>query len=211
MPNRLDLPTGLPVPQDDGACDHLPGMLMPELWLASTEGYTVHLGQIRGRTVVYCYPRTGHPDQSIPATALAYSLNVTVVPNASLGFLTMWPAGQTQPTVLTLNSDGRIKANAAIVPAGTNGGVNIFASSATQVVLDIDGYFVTAGTASSLAFYPLTPCRVADTRNAAGPLGGPSVAAGTSRAFPVRSNGEVAPAPSRNFGNTVASHLVVRC
>ena len=66
MPNRLDLPTGLPVPQDDGACDHLPGMRMPELWLASTDGHPVHLGQIRGRTVVYCYPRTGQPDQPIP-------------------------------------------------------------------------------------------------------------------------------------------------
>jgi peroxiredoxin len=66
MPTRLDLPTGLPVPQDDGACDHLPGMRMPELWLASTDGHPVHLGQIRGRTVVYCYPRTGQPDQPIP-------------------------------------------------------------------------------------------------------------------------------------------------
>jgi peroxiredoxin len=66
MPNRLDLPTGLPVPQDDGACDHLIDMRMPELWLPSTDGHPVHLGQIGGRTVVYCYPRTGQPDQPIP-------------------------------------------------------------------------------------------------------------------------------------------------
>jgi peroxiredoxin len=66
MPNRLDLPTGLPVPQDDGACNHLPGMRMPELWLASTAGDLINLGQIRGRTVVFCYPRTGQPDQPIP-------------------------------------------------------------------------------------------------------------------------------------------------
>jgi peroxiredoxin len=66
MPNRLDLPTGLPVPRDDGACDHLPGIRLPEGWLASTAGYPVHLGQIAGRTVVFCYPRTGQPDQPIP-------------------------------------------------------------------------------------------------------------------------------------------------
>jgi peroxiredoxin len=66
MSNRFDLPPGLPVPEDDGACDHLPGMRMPELWLASTAGYPIHPGQIRGRTVVYCYPRTGQPDQPIP-------------------------------------------------------------------------------------------------------------------------------------------------
>jgi hypothetical protein len=125
---------------------------------------------------------------NIPSTAVAYSLNVTVVPNGTLRFLTMWPTGQAQPTVSTLNSDGRIKANAAIVSAGTNGGVNVYVTDATQVILDIDGYFVPAGTASALAFYPLTPCRVADTRNATGPLGGPSLSANTSRAFPVQSS-----------------------
>jgi peroxiredoxin len=66
MPNRLDLPTGLPVPLDDGACNHLTGMRIPELRLASTAGNSIDLGQIRGRTVVFCYPRTGQPDQPIP-------------------------------------------------------------------------------------------------------------------------------------------------
>jgi sugar lactone lactonase YvrE len=125
---------------------------------------------------------------SIPVNAVAYSLNVTVVPNASLGYLTLWPAGETQPIVSTLNSDGRVKANAAIIPAGTNGGVSIFVSDPTQVILDIDGYFVAAGTASALAFHPLTPCRIADTRNSDGPLGGPYLSSGTSRSFPIQSS-----------------------
>ena len=125
----------------------------------------------------------------IPSTAVAYSLNVTVVPNASLGFLTIWPAGEAQPVVSTLNSDGRVKANATITPAGTNGGVSVYVTDATQFILDIDGYFVPAGTSTSgLEFFPLTPCRVADTRNAAGALGGPSMASSTSRAFPVQSS-----------------------
>ncbi len=58
----------------------------------------------------------------IPITAVAYSLNVTVVPAGPLGYLTVWPQGGSKPIVSTLNSDGRIKANAAIVPAGTGGG-----------------------------------------------------------------------------------------
>jgi peroxiredoxin len=62
----LDLPAGLPVPQDDGGCDHLYGTPIPDLWLASTAGYSVSLAQLRGRTVVYCYPRTGQPDQPVP-------------------------------------------------------------------------------------------------------------------------------------------------
>jgi len=124
---------------------------------------------------------------SIPASATGYSLNVTAVPNGFLGYLTVWPTGQPQPTTSTLNSDGRYKANAAIVPAGTNGGVNVFVSDPSQVVLDISGYFAPAGTSSALAFYPLTPCRLVDTRNAAGPLGGPTLVAGTTREFPLRS------------------------
>ncbi|HLJ45824.1 MAG TPA: choice-of-anchor D domain-containing protein [Bryobacteraceae bacterium] len=102
---------------------------------------------------------------NIPATAQAYSLNATVVPIATLSYLSMWPAGQSQPVVSTLNSfDGRIVANAAIVPAGTNGAINLFASDATHVILDINGYFAPASTPNSLSFYSLTPCRVADTR-----------------------------------------------
>ena len=66
MRNALDLPAGLPVPQDDGACDHLPGTRIPEVWLASTDGFPVNLSRIGGRTVLYCYPRTGKPDQPIP-------------------------------------------------------------------------------------------------------------------------------------------------
>ena len=80
---------------------------------------------------------------NIPATATAYSLNVTVVPMGFLGYITMWPAGiDLRPVVSTMNStDGRVKANAAIVPAGTNGGVNIYATNTTNVILDINGYF----------------------------------------------------------------------
>jgi hypothetical protein len=142
---------------------------------------------------------------SIPSTAVAYSLNATVVPNAALGYLTLWPAGESQPTVSTLNSDGRIKANAAIVPAGTNGGVDVYVTDATQVILDIDGYFVPAGTSSALAFYPVTPCRVADTRTATGSLGGPIISSGTSRAFPVQSSSCGIPSTAQAYSMNVTA------
>ena len=141
----------------------------------------------------------------IPSTAVAYSLNVTVVPDGFLSYLTLWPTGETQPYVSTLNSDGRVKANAAITPAGTNGGVSVFVSNATNVILDIDGYFVPAGTASALAFYPLTPCRVADTRNATGPLGGPSISGGSSRSFPVQSSSCGIPATAKAYSLNVTA------
>jgi peroxiredoxin len=63
-----DLPPDLPVPQDDGAADHLVGMSMPEISLASTLGGTVDLAAMaRQRLVAYVYPRTGVPGQPSPA------------------------------------------------------------------------------------------------------------------------------------------------
>ena len=65
-----------------------------------------------------------------------------MVPQGPLGYLTIWPTGEGQPVVATLNSlDGRIKADAAIVPAGTNGAVSVYVTNTTNVILDINGYF----------------------------------------------------------------------
>ena len=124
------------------------------------------------------------------SSAAAYSLNVAVVPQGQLAYITMWPTGEARPLVATLNSlDGRIKANAAVVPAGTQGEVNVYATQTTDVVIDIDGYFA-AASSSSLAFYPLTPCRVADTRRSDFPpgLGTPHLAGGAERDFPMLSS-----------------------
>jgi hypothetical protein len=75
-------------------------------------------------------------------SAAAYSLNVTVVPDATLSYLSAWPTGSAQPFVSTLNSlDGAVVANAAIVPAGTNGAISVFVTNNTHVILDINGYF----------------------------------------------------------------------
>ena len=142
----------------------------------------------------------------IPSTAVAYSLNVAVAPSGTLGFLTLWPTGQPQPLVATLNSiDGRIKSNAAIVPAGLNGAISAFVTDATDVILDINGYFVPAASAGALAFYPVTPCRVADTRNAAGPLGGPTLAAQGTRSFPILGSSCGVPASAQAYSMNFAA------
>jgi hypothetical protein len=135
----------------------------------------------------------------VPAAARAYSLNVTAVPKATLGFLTMFPCGQPLPLASTLNSDGRVKAVAAVVPAGANGAVCAFATDDTDLVLDVDGYFVPATDAAALAFYPTTPCRLVDTRGAVGPLGGPSLAGSAVRTFPLRSSACGLPAAAQAY------------
>ncbi len=121
----------------------------------------------------------------IPATAAAYALNVTVVPMGRLGYLTLWPQGELQPLGSLMNSpDGRTKANAAIVPAGVDAGVSIYVTQTTNVIIDIDGYFAPANN-SSLAFYPLPPCRIVDTRHQNGDLGGPFLQGNQERDFPI--------------------------
>jgi hypothetical protein len=77
----------------------------------------------------------------IPANAQAHVVSVTVVPPAPLGYLTLWPQGQAQPLVSTLNAlDGAITSNLAIVPT-TNGSISAFPSNPTHLIMDISGYF----------------------------------------------------------------------
>ena len=62
----------------------------------------------------------------------------------------MFPAGQPQPVVSTLNAyQGQIVANAAIVPAGTSGSVDVYASDNTNVIIDINGYYAAPTDASA--------------------------------------------------------------
>lgn len=146
---------------------------------------------------------------NVPSNARAYSLNVTAVPAGYLGYLTIYPTGQAQPTVSTLNSwNGRVVANAAIVPAGTNGSISLFVSDPSNVVVDINGYFVSASQAEGLVFYPLAPCRVADTRTTggkSGEYGPPGIAGGTSRTMSIPGSGCGVPSSAQAFSLNVTA------
>ncbi|MGN6571870.1 MAG: peroxiredoxin [Pseudolabrys sp.] len=60
------LPQDIPAPPDDGAARHLEGMRLPDMALAATDGASVNLSRLKGRTIVYVYPRTGRPGQALP-------------------------------------------------------------------------------------------------------------------------------------------------
>ncbi len=152
-----------------------------------------------GWTRSFAIPQSGC---GIPATAQAYSLNVTVVPEGPLSYLTLWPAGQTQPPVSTLNSwDGRVVANAAIVAAGSGGAVSVLATNQTDLIMDINGYF----DASGASFYAATPCRVADTRWPTGPFGGPSLFGGQVRDLSVPLSSCAIPATASAYALNVTA------
>src|SRR3954454_6903937 len=56
----------IPAPGDDGAVRHLVGAKVPSIPLRTTDGGTVDLSALRGRGVVYAYPRTGRPGFANP-------------------------------------------------------------------------------------------------------------------------------------------------
>lgn len=60
------MPSDLPRPIDDGACDHLIGMKLPDIGLIATDGSIVNLSGQTRKTVVYCYPMTGKPGVPLP-------------------------------------------------------------------------------------------------------------------------------------------------
>jgi hypothetical protein len=104
---------------------------------------------------------------NIPTTAQAYSLNLTAVPyqGSPLGYLEVWPTGQmpANPVSTLNNPTGTIVANAAIVPAGTDGDITVYPSGETDLVVDVNGYFAPAGP-GGMSLYPAAPCRALDTR-----------------------------------------------
>jgi peroxiredoxin len=63
----LELPPDLPVPEDDGAADHLAGTRVPRLELPTTDGHGMELAEeAQGLLVVFIYPRTGRPGEELP-------------------------------------------------------------------------------------------------------------------------------------------------
>lgn len=61
----FSLPDDLPEPEDDGGADHLPGTIVPSVTLSATDGTAIDLSELAGRIVVYCYPKTGRPDEDV--------------------------------------------------------------------------------------------------------------------------------------------------
>jgi peroxiredoxin len=61
------LPAGLPIPEDDGAADHLEGKLVPPVFLETTDGELNLATAAAELLVLYVYPRTGRPGNEPPA------------------------------------------------------------------------------------------------------------------------------------------------
>ncbi len=67
MRDLSKIPDGLPIPTDDGACNHLVGMSLPSIDLMTTSDRLLNLNDINKPTVIFFYPRTGEPNKPAPA------------------------------------------------------------------------------------------------------------------------------------------------
>ncbi|MFI5167104.1 MAG: fibronectin type III domain-containing protein [Thermoanaerobaculales bacterium] len=109
----------------------------------------------------------------IPAGAASVAANFTVTDEGSSGYLSVYPEpGAPSRDISTMNfTYGQwALANAALVPLRSDGGITVFNESArTDLIIDVSGYFSTSGI-PGLTFYPLTPCRVVDSRLTGGAL-----------------------------------------
>jgi len=106
---------------------------------------------------------------AIPANATAAAINVTAVNPLGTGFVTVWPCGIARPTVSTLNfNPGEIRANGAIAPLGAGGTLCFYTHAATDLVVDVVGWFTAGATSASSAFVSAEPQRWVDTRERLG-------------------------------------------
>jgi hypothetical protein len=103
----------------------------------------------------------------IPTDAKAASANFTVTQTQGAGFLTVWNCAAERPLVSTLNfAAADTLPNAATVPFDDTGGICVYSSSTTQLVVDVSGFYRASGTGR---FTAVTPSRLMDTRAPIGP------------------------------------------
>jgi hypothetical protein len=110
---------------------------------------------------------------SVPMTGVSgVVLNVTATGPTAASFLTVFPAGASQPLASNVNfTGGQTVPNRVTVKLGTGGSVSIFnAAGSVDVVVDVGGWFTDGSdaTATGGLFTGLTPARILDTRNGTG-------------------------------------------
>lgn len=99
----------------------------------------------------------------VPANAAAVAVNLTVAGTTANSYLSIWPRGENQPVVSSLNwNAGQVIANAVTVKVGTGGKVSIFNKAGNaHVLVDVVGYY---SLGAGDGYVPLTPSRIIDSR-----------------------------------------------
>ncbi|MHB1511227.1 MAG: protease pro-enzyme activation domain-containing protein [Acidimicrobiales bacterium] len=128
----------------------------------------------------------------VPSDASAIVANVTAVSPSAAGFFTVYPSGEAQPTVSSLNFvAGETTANLVTVPIGANGDITIFNHAGTaNALVDVYGYYTaTPATTGAGLYNAVSPYRAAGTLQA-----GATIAANTSHPVTVTGGSTGVPA-----------------
>jgi hypothetical protein len=135
----------------------------------------------------------------------AYSLQMTLAPGletngGAVAYVTAWPTGQSQPIISNMNAlFGYAVANSGIVPSSSNGSINVFTFDATNVILDVNGYFAPDdGTGRGLFYFPVSQCRAVNTQDLTlfGAYGPPQITPAADRVIPIAGSGRCQGLPS---------------
>jgi hypothetical protein len=102
----------------------------------------------------------------VPGNATAAVLNLTALDAAAAGFVTAYACGTTMPDVSNLNyiAGPSAIANSATVPIGAGGKICLYTSAATNLIVDINGWYP-----ANSGFTTTPPTRLHDTRPAPAP------------------------------------------
>ena len=117
----------------------------------------------------------------VPPDAKAVALNVTTTAVDGPGYATVWPHGQAMPATSSVNvsEPGETAANAAVVPVGQSGMLDMSTFEAAHLVVDLTGYWVPAGSTIDGRLHSVSaPTRLLDTRDGTGGKPGGAFAAG---------------------------------
>jgi hypothetical protein len=130
----------------------------------------------------------------VPAGATAVTGNLTVTQQSSLGYLSIGPDAQNNPTSSTLNfpvNDDRANAVTVALPVGGALSVTYAAPMSgptAQVIFDVTGYFT--ADSGGAKYVPLAPGRILDSRDGTGGLSG-KFSSHVARTFVARGSGGV--------------------
>ena len=104
---------------------------------------------------------------NVPPGASAVVLNMAITGSADGGFVTVYPTGVARPTASSINVDaaGQTIANLVTVPIGAGGTASVYSLMQTDLIADVQGYYVPAVAAQAGRFTPVSPTRLLDTRS----------------------------------------------
>jgi hypothetical protein len=121
----------------------------------------------------------------------AVVLNVTAAETTGNSYLTVWPKGQARPNASNVNfPPNSAAANLVLVGVGADDSISIYLESGSaNVIVDLLGWFDGGGPGApaGATYHAITPSRFVDTRSSHQPR----LAAGETRAFPLRGSAGV--------------------